>query len=69
MRAKQCMCFNINSIAGEGLVPVKCMFAPTPSSGLVCCPFYVGSSVVVDSFFIVAPILCRGSVVGPCFVM
>ena len=69
MRDKQCVCLNINSIAGECLIPVKCMLAPTPSSGLVCCPFYVGSSVVVDSFFIVAPILCSGSVVGHCFVM
>ena len=30
MRAKQCVCFNINNIAGEGLVPVKCMLAPPP---------------------------------------
>ena len=27
------------------------------------------TSVVVDSLFIVAPIVCLGSVFGPCFVM
>ena len=29
----------------------------------------MGGSVVVDSLFIVAPIVCGGSVFGSCFVM
>ena len=37
--------------------------------GLNCCLFYDGGSVVVDSLFIVAPIICGGSVFGPYFVM
>ena len=28
-----------------------------------------GGSVVIDSLFIVAPIVCVGSVFGPCFVI
>ena len=34
-------------------------------SGLGCCPFLGGGSVVVESLFIVAPIVCIGSVFGP----
>ena len=32
-------------------------------------PFYGGGSVVVDLLNIVAPIVCEGSVFGPCFVI
>ena len=42
---------------GEDLVPVKCMEA---TNGLGCSPFQGGGSV--DSLFIVAPIVCVGSV-------
>ena len=38
-------------------------------SGLVCCPFEGGGSVVVDSLFIVTPILVVSSVFGPYFGM
>ena len=42
----------------------------SPPSGLGCCPFYGGGSVVVvDSLFIAASIVCGGSVFGPYFVM
>ena len=34
---------------------------------LGCCPFWGDGSIVVDSLFIVAPIICGGSVFGPCF--
>ena len=40
-----------------------------PPSGLGCCTLYGGGSVVDDSLFIVAPIVCGGYVFGPCFVM
>ena len=36
---------------------------------LGCCLFCGDGSVVVDSSFIVAPIVCKGSVFGPSFVM
>ena len=37
---------------------------------LLCCsPFEGGRSIVVASLFIAAPIVCRGSVFCPCFVM
>ena len=32
-------------------------------------PFYGGGYVFVDSLFIFAPIVCGGSVIGPCFVI
>ena len=38
-------------------------------SGLGCCPFEGGGSVVVDSLFIVSPIVGWGSVFGPYFGM
>ena len=37
--------------------------------GLSCCPFLSSCSVVVDSLFTVAPIVCSGSVFSLCFVM
>ena len=36
---------------------------------LACCPFKGDGSDVVDSLFIVAPIVRGGSVFGPCFVI
>ena len=53
------MCFNNNIIDGEYLAPVKCIYAP---SGLGCCRFESGGSVVVDSLLYVHPIVCGGSV-------
>ena len=38
-------------------------------SGLCCCPFEGGGSVVVDSLFYVPSIVCEGSVVDLCCVM
>ena len=38
-------------------------------SDLGCCLLLNGGSVVVDSLFIVAPIVCVGFVLGPCFFM
>ena len=41
----------------------------SPLSGFSCCPFQSsGSVIVIDSLFIVAPIVCGGFVFGPCFV-
>ena len=40
-----------------------------PPSGFDCCPFLGGATVIVDSLFIAAPIVCVGSVFGPCFAM
>ena len=34
-----------------------------------CYSFEGGGSVVVDYLFIVAPIVCGGSVFAPCFIM
>ena len=64
MRTGQLLCFN-SRILGEDLVPVKCIEAP---GGLDCRLFYGGGSGVVDLFIIVVPIVCGGSVFGPCFV-
>ena len=38
-----------------------------PYNGLGYCPFYGGDSDVVDSLFIVVPIVCRGSLFGSWF--
>ena len=40
---------------------------PSPWHRLL--PVLGGGSVVVDLFFVVAPIVCGGSVFGPCFVI
>ena len=39
------------------------------ASGLCCCPFYGGGSVVVELLYSVAPIVCGGSVFGPPFII
>ena len=50
------MCFNNNSILGKGLVPVNAFTPPLP---LCWCPFQGGDTVVVvESLFIVVPIVC-----------
>ena len=47
----------------------KMHLTPLPL-GLGCCLFLCGGSVVVvDSLFNAAPIVCGGSVFGPCFVV
>ena len=44
--------------------------SPHHQSSLGCRPFYGGGyNVVVDALFIAAPIVCGGSVFGPCFVI
>ena len=55
MRAKPFLCFNNNRIQGEDLVPVKYIYA---LSVFGCRLFQGGGSVVIDSLFIVAPIVC-----------
>ena len=45
-------------------LPVNCIKG---TSGLGWCPFEGGCSVIVDLFFIVASIVCGGSVFGPRF--
>ena len=64
MPATQGLCFNNDRIEDEGLVPVKCIKAPPHThthkhthSGLDCCPFYGGCSVVVESLLIAVPIV------------
>ena len=48
----------------------RCNISYTPSpSGLGCCPFSGGGFVVLDLLFIVALIVCWGSVFGHCFVI
>ena len=47
---------------GEDLSPVICI-------DVGCCPFKGGGSVVVDLLSLVVPIVCWGSVSGPCFVI
>ena len=42
---------NLRRIFGTGKMHLS------PSSGIDCCPFKDGGSVVVDSLFIVAPIV------------
>ena len=53
-----CELNNNNRILGEVLVPLKCI---KPPSSVGCCPFYGGSSIAVDSLFIVGPIVSGGS--------
>ena len=48
------------------MAPVKCMLA---TNDFDCCQFKCCGSVVVEALFIVAPIVCRCFVFGPCFVM
>ena len=50
------------------LLLLKSGFAFDSYSSLGCFSFRDGGSFVVDSLFIVAAIVCRGSVFGPCFV-
>ena len=57
MRAEHFLCFNNGGVWGEGLVPVKCVWAPPPPGGLGCCPFWGGGSVVVGFLFVVAPVV------------
>ena len=42
---------------------------PPPPNGLGCRAFLSGGSIVVNSLFIVAPIVCGDSVFGACFVI
>ena len=51
MQAEHFLCFGDGGIWGEGLVPMECV---RPPSGLGCCPFWGGGSVVVDFLFVVA---------------
>ena len=63
MRAKQfCVLLEQQQNLEQILEPVKCISAPHPlqPSGLGCCPFFGGCSIVVDSLFIVALIVRRG---------
>ena len=54
MQADHFLYFDNGRIYGEDLVPVGCIWA---SGGLGCCPFWGGSSVVIDFLFIVTPIV------------
>ena len=49
------------------LLPLKSCFLLDSYSSLGCSQFLCCTFVVVDLLFIVAPIVCRGSVFGPCF--
>ena len=60
MPAKQLLCLNNKRISDEG--------AFKPPVGLGSCPFKGSGSVVDDSLFIVAPILCVVVFVWSCFV-
>ena len=40
-----------------------------PPGGFSCCLIYGNGSDEVNSLFIVAPIVCRGLVLGPCVVL
>ena len=64
MRTKQCLCFYKRrcSTSKMHLTPPPPHTSP---GGLGSCPFLCGRSVVVDLLFIVVPIVCRGSVIGP----
>ena len=66
MRAKQVLCFNNSIIYGEDLAPYKCTLG---QRGFRCIPFQCSGSVVVDSLFIVSPIVCGGLVFGQCLVI
>ena len=44
------------------------LYAFTPPTDLGCCSFYGGGSVIVNLLFIVALIVCGGSLFGPCCV-
>ena len=55
MRAKQFLCFNNIRIYGEDLAPYKCT---SDHRGFRCSLFVCSGFVVVDSVFIVAPIVC-----------
>ena len=48
---------------------MKLFFVLTLALHIGCCPFSGGVSVVIDLLFIVAPIVCGGSVFGPCVVI
>ena len=60
------LCFN-NSRATFGASKMH-LSHPSPS-GFRYCPFEGGGYVVVDSLFIVIPIVCGGFVFGPWFLM
>ena len=66
MQAGQLLCFNNVRIWCEGLVPVGCIWA---LRWLRLLSALRGGSVVGDSLFVVLPIVCGGSVFGPCFVI
>ena len=68
LRAKTFVCFNncYSRIFCEDLLPVKCIYSPKL---LRLLSDLKRGSVIVDSQFIVAPIVCGGTAFCPCFVM
>ena len=53
MRAKQCLYYNNYRIYGEGLVPVKCIYAP---GGIGCCLFFGGVLLVLIHCLLLPPL-------------
>ena len=51
-----------------GLSTSKIYLSPRPC-GFGCCPFLGGGFLVVDAFFIAAPIVCGGSVLRICYII